>query len=80
MVCYGFPYLSPACSGKVAPTQAPLAPCGSEAKHRALPHVIEKDTLPIAYLISRQVVPYWTHGGTGCLGGGGALLLGIGHY
>jgi hypothetical protein len=35
------------------PTQAPLAPCGSHAKHNALPHASEQDTLPIACLISK---------------------------
>jgi hypothetical protein len=30
------------------------------------PHSIENDTQPIAYLISKQAVPYRTHGGTCC--------------
>jgi hypothetical protein len=35
---------------------------------RSHPHSIEHDTQPIAYLISKQVVPYWTRGGTCCPG------------
>jgi hypothetical protein len=34
------------------------------AKYHANPHSTEKDTLPIVFLISKQVVPYWTHGGS----------------
>jgi hypothetical protein len=34
----------------------------------AIPHSTEQDTLPIVFLISKQVVPYWTHGGTWCPG------------
>jgi hypothetical protein len=30
------------------------------------PHSTEHDTQPIAYLISKQAVPYWTHGSTCC--------------
>ena len=48
---------------------APLAPCGSQAKHSALPRATEQDTLSIASLISKQAVPYRTRGGTGCSGG-----------
>jgi hypothetical protein len=32
-------------------------------------HSTEHDTLPVAYLISKQVVPYRTRGGTCCPGG-----------
>jgi hypothetical protein len=32
------------------------------------PHSTEHDTQPIAYLISKQVIPYRTRGGTCCLG------------
>jgi hypothetical protein len=41
---------------------------------RSHPHSTEHDTQPIAYLISKQAVSYWTRGGTCCLGGGGLLL------
>jgi hypothetical protein len=37
-------------------------------KYDAIPHSIEENTLPIAFLISRQVVPYWTRGGKCCPG------------
>jgi hypothetical protein len=33
------------------------------------PHSTEHDTLPVAYLISKQVIPYRTRGGTCCPGG-----------
>jgi hypothetical protein len=58
MLCYGFLTESPGCSS------APLAPCGSQAKHCAISHATEQDTLPIASLISKKVVPYRTRGGT----------------
>jgi hypothetical protein len=32
------------------------------------PYSTEHDTQPIAYLISKQVIPYWTRGGTYCSG------------
>jgi hypothetical protein len=34
--------------------------------HKSHPHSTEHNTQPIAYLISKQVVSYWTHGGTCC--------------
>jgi hypothetical protein len=34
--------------------------------NRSHPHSTEHDTQPIAYLISKQVIPYWTRGGTCC--------------
>jgi hypothetical protein len=37
-------------------------------KYRSHPHSTEHDTQPIAYLISKQAVPYWTRGGTCCPG------------
>jgi hypothetical protein len=33
------------------------------------PHSIEHDTQPIAYLISKQAIPYHSRGGTCCPGG-----------
>jgi hypothetical protein len=39
------------------------------------PHTTEHNTLPVAYLISKQVIPYRTRGGT-CYSGG--LLLRFG--
>jgi hypothetical protein len=35
---------------------------------RSHPHSTEHDTQPIAYLISKQAVPYRTRGDTGCTG------------
>jgi hypothetical protein len=35
-------------------------------KDRSHPHSTEQDTQPIAYLISKQVIPYRTRGGTCC--------------
>jgi hypothetical protein len=37
-------------------------------KDRSHPHSTEHDTQPIAYLISKQVISYWTHDGTCCPG------------
>jgi hypothetical protein len=58
----------PACSAKVSPIQGP--PCTIWVRHLtkydANPHSTEQDTLPIAFLISKQVVPYRTCGGTCC--------------
>jgi hypothetical protein len=39
-----------------------------DTKSVANPHLIEQDTLPIAFLISKHAVPYQTHGGTCCPG------------
>jgi hypothetical protein len=44
---------------------------------RSHPHSTEHDTQPIAYLISKQTVPYQTRSGTCCPRGG--LLLRFGH-
>jgi hypothetical protein len=40
----------------------------TDHKDRNHPHSTEHDTQPIAYLISKQVIPYQTHGGTCCPG------------
>jgi hypothetical protein len=40
----------------------------TDHKDRSHPHSTEHDTQPIAYLISKQAVPYRTHGGTSCPG------------
>jgi hypothetical protein len=39
-----------------------------DTKNDAHPHSSEQDTQPIAFLISKQVVPYQTRGGTCCPG------------
>jgi hypothetical protein len=72
MLCYSFLTESPACSAKVSPNlEPPLAPCGSQARHCDIPHSINQDTLPIVFLISKQVIPYRTRRVTSCSGGGG---------
>jgi hypothetical protein len=37
-----------------------------DTKNDDNPHSTEQDTQTIPFLISRQAVPYWTHGGTCC--------------
>jgi hypothetical protein len=64
----------PACSAKVSRTQWPILHHEVQAVHieyhingshrQGHPHSIEHDTQPIAYLISKQAVPYQTRGGT----------------
>jgi hypothetical protein len=76
LVCHAFlriiEQMVPACSAKVSPQMSPLAPCGSSdsqsvvTKNDAIPHSTEQDTQPIAFLISKQAVPYQTRGGTCC--------------
>jgi hypothetical protein len=70
----------PACSAKVSRTSIPSCTmwfrwftkyyhkvCHMyDTKNDAHPHSTEHDTQPIAVLISKQAVPYWTHGGTCC--------------
>jgi hypothetical protein len=40
----------------------------TDHKDRSHPHSTKHDTQPIACLISKQAVPYWTRGGTCCPG------------
>jgi hypothetical protein len=64
----------PACSAKVSRTQWPILHHEVQAVHieyhingshrQGHPHSIEHDTQPIAYLISKQAVPYQTRGDT----------------
>jgi hypothetical protein len=66
----------PACSAKVSHTKRPSCTMWfrqfikyvtkTGQKVWCHPHSIEHDTQPIAFLISRQAVPYWTRGGTCC--------------
>jgi hypothetical protein len=68
----------PACSAKVSLTNIPSCTMWftwftkyvTKADHKVCchPHSIEHDTQPIAYLISKQAIPYRTHGGTCCPG------------
>jgi hypothetical protein len=81
-VCHAllrFPaHSGPACNAEVSHTQRPLLHHVVQAVHkeghtdRSHPHSNEHDTQPITYLISKQVIPYQTRGGTCCPGG---LLL-----
>jgi hypothetical protein len=69
----------PSCSAEVSRTKWPLLHHVVQAVHkechkdghtdRSHPHSTEHDTQPIAYLISKQAVPYQTRGGTCCPGG-----------
>jgi DNA gyrase inhibitor GyrI len=49
-------------------TTTPLAPCESRRVTMSIFHSSEQDTLSSTSLISKQVVPYRTQGGTCCLG------------
>jgi hypothetical protein len=68
----------PACSAMVSHAKHPLLQLVVQAVHKNVtetdhkvwchPHSIEHDAQPIAYLISKQAIPYRTHGGTCCPG------------
>jgi hypothetical protein len=89
IVCHALLWIptqsGPACSAEVSRTKWPLLhnvvqavhkECHKDRSHRQeSPHSTEHDTQPIAHLISKQVVPYRTRGGTCCPGG---LLLRFG--
>jgi hypothetical protein len=47
-------------------TTSPLAPCEPRWETTSISHSSEKDTLLTTSLISKQPVPYRTHGGTCC--------------
>jgi hypothetical protein len=47
-------------------TMSPLAPCEPGRVTTSNSHSSEQGTLPTTSLISKQVVPYRTHGGTCC--------------
>jgi hypothetical protein len=49
-------------------TTAPLAPCEPVRVTTPISHSSEQGTLPTASLISKQAIPYRTHGGTYCPG------------
>jgi hypothetical protein len=54
--------------GVVRGTTAPLAPCEPRWVTTSISHSSEQGTLPTTTLISKQVVPYRTRGGTYYLG------------
>jgi hypothetical protein len=80
MLCYGFPHKVAPLAVLRFPTQSgPFCTMwfrqftknvtkmgNTDMSH---PHSTEHDTQPIAYLISKQAIPYQTRGGTCCLGG-----------
>jgi hypothetical protein len=49
-------------------TMTPLTPCEPSRVTTSISHSFEQDTLPTAFLISKQVVPYRTRGDTCCPG------------
>jgi hypothetical protein len=80
MLCYGFPHKLallavlrfPAQSGPFCTMwfrQFTKNATKMGHKDRSHPHSTEHDTHPIAYLISKQAVPYQTRRGTYCPGG-----------
>jgi hypothetical protein len=58
----------PACSAKVSCTNVPSCTMWFKrfTKYDVIPHSTEQDTQPIAFLISKQAIPYRTRGGTCC--------------
>jgi hypothetical protein len=54
--------------GVVHSTTPPLAPCEPRRVTTLISHSSEQGTLPIASLISKQVISYQTRGGTCCPG------------
>jgi hypothetical protein len=66
--CWGFPHtVAPFCTMWFRQFTTKVTQTGHT--DRSHPHSTEYDTQPIAYLISKQVVPYRTRGGTCCPGG-----------
>jgi hypothetical protein len=64
-----------ACSAKNSPAKGPSCTMWERCftkyviKYGVIPHPTEQDTLSIAFLISRQVIPYLTRGATCCHSG-----------
>jgi hypothetical protein len=80
MLCYGFPHkVAPLTVLRFPAQSGPFCTMWfrqftknvTKTGHtdRSHPHSTEHDTQPIAYLISKQVVSYRTHGDTYCPGG-----------
>jgi hypothetical protein len=78
MLCYGFPNKrSPLAVLRFPAQTSPLAPCGFGSSQSMSQRLITKYgaiptqpsmTQPIVFLISKQAIPYRTHGGTCCPG------------
>jgi hypothetical protein len=66
------PIKDPACSAKVSPTKDPSCTMWVRhftkyvTKYDAILHLVEQDTLHIVFLITKQIIPYRTRGGTCC--------------
>jgi hypothetical protein len=66
-LCYGFPVTQvPAYSAKVSSWLEPLLHLVDQIMFCDFPHTTEQDPQPTTSLISKQVIPYGTHGGTCC--------------
>jgi hypothetical protein len=69
MLCYGFPWPRvPTTSTKVFLWLEPHLHLVDQITSCIFPHTAEQDSQPTTSLISKQAVPYWTHGGTCCPG------------
>jgi hypothetical protein len=69
MLCYGFPWPRvPASSAKVSSWLESLLHLVDQITSSDFPHIAEQDSQPTTSLISKQVIPYQTHGDTCCPG------------
>jgi hypothetical protein len=78
MLCYGFPTTDPLAMLRFPAHSDPFCTmwfrqfkqnvAKTDHKDRSHPHLTEHDAQPIAYLISKQDIPYRTRGGTCCPG------------
>jgi hypothetical protein len=67
MLCYGFPWPQvPACSAQVSSWLKPLLHLVDQITFCVFPHTTKQDSQPTASLISKQAIPYRTHGDTCC--------------
>jgi hypothetical protein len=69
MLCFGFPGpCVPTYSAKVSSWLKPCLHLVDQITFYVFPHTTEQDSQPTTSIISKQVVPYRTHGGTCCPG------------
>jgi hypothetical protein len=69
MLCYSSPMTQvPTSSAKVSSWLEPLLHLVNQITSSVFPHTTKQDSQPTTSLISRQVIPYRTHGGTCCPG------------
>jgi hypothetical protein len=67
ILCYSFPVTRVlTCSAKISSWLEPLLHLVDQITFCIFPHIVEQDSHPRASLISKQVVPYRTYGGTYC--------------